>query len=103
MQSRTPKVLFVATLLLAMSLAPLALMRRGPSDIPEVRLTRLLERPGRLADEYAQGLSETLTAGAKTWMAEFQIQIPSKSRIWLTDDRIGVEIRGERGRWKCVV
>ena len=82
---RFPKALFIATPLVAVPLLALALLRTSLSDSPEVNLTRLLEgdRP----------------RAAEGWDAEFQIQGPPESRIWLEESQIGVEVLGVRGDW----
>jgi len=99
---RFPKVLVVATTLIAVALLALALVRPA-SQLPEVRLNRLLRvegaRLGTLQDKHAPDFSAMASAAAETWMAEFLIQVPSESGIWLADGQIGVEVLGVRGDW----
>jgi len=103
-RNRGPNVRLVAGLLVGMSLVALALLRTGPSDIPEARVTRLLRVEGEHAgsSEDAQAFSRKDAAATGSWRVEFRIQVPSKSRIWLTDEDIGIEIPGVHGDWTRV-
>ena len=99
---RFPKVVSVAATLVAVLLLALALLRTTLSDGPEVRLTRLLEDEGprKLGDKRAANFTEPTSVAVKSWNAEFLIQVPSESQIWLENTAIGVEVLGVRGDWE---
>ena len=100
---RIAKLLLIAAALVAVPLIALALLAARLSAHPEIRLNQVLcipgEGSGTSSDEYLRALSRAARLTGKTWMAEFQFQVPSGSSIWLDDQPIGVEVLGPSGHW----
>lgn len=87
---RSPKALVIVAALIALLTLAIALPRLRPSEIVDVRLSRLL-----LTGDERQG---TLNHTAKNYLAEFRFEVPSGKKIWLTDQPIGVEtLQGRKG------
>ena len=85
------KAILITAALVGVGLLAVTSLQPGRSEGPEVRLNRL--------DKGGLDFSRIISLPAGTWRAEFQIQVPSGSRIWITDGPIGVEMLGAGGDW----
>src|SRR5579864_7620264 len=87
MRSRT--VLLLAGTLVAVPLAGFALFTAIHWDPPEIRLNQLLRNQGAMSS-------------GEALMAEFRIQAPSGSTIWLKDESVVVELLRASGDWTTI-
>lgn len=100
---RSPKLLLLTGTLVAALLAAFALFTLMHWDPPQIRLNQLLQNQnGHLTSVGAGDSSGTAVSTGETWMAEFCIQAPPGSTIWLKDESIVVEIPGASGDWTTI-
>ena len=100
---RTHRVTLIIAAVVAVVTIEVALLWPRVSAAPEVRLTRLLRvepQPSDASgDQYASSFLGMADLGAETWKAEFEIRVPSRSCLGLTNGEIGVEMLGLDGGW----